>query len=506
MGSDAIGVDRISRTVGYKIKRGNFQTSSPNLPQRIAIFGEANVANQADLSTDPIEITSAKQAGELFGYGSPIHGQMRILRPISGEGVGGIPTVVYAQEEAPGAAAKKIEVEVSGVATGNGTHYILIAGRDGVDGELYAINIEEGDTAADIHAKIEDAINNVLGSPMSATSTQYEATLTSKWKGLTANALTASVEVGDSDLGLDYVFSSTQAGSGTPDIAASLALFGNVWNTIVLNSYGTVSAVMNALEAFNGIPLDLNPTGRYQGTAWKPFIALTGSVADDPSATTDARKAEVTIAICPAPGSAGLQYEAAANACVLFAPTAQNNPHLDIGGQSYPDMPTPDSIGSMADYNNRDLFVKKGCSTVDLVNDKYQVQDFVTTYHPVGEVPPQFRYCRDLMLDFNVRYGYLLLELINVLDHAIANDDDIVTASNVVKPKQWKACLADYAEDMEKRALIVDSDFMVDNTTVVINSSNPNRFDTTFKYKRSGVVRQSATTAEAGFNFGTLTA
>jgi len=119
--------------------------------------------------------------------------------------------------------------------------------------------------------------------------------------------------------------------------------------------------------------------------------------------------------------------------CLLFARKSQDTPNLDVGGSSYSDMPVPQDgdIGSMADYENRDLFVKKGCSTVDYVSGKYQVQDFVTTYHKLGEVPPQFRYCRNLMLDFNVRYGYYLLELINVLDHSISNDADVVTAQNV---------------------------------------------------------------------------
>lgn len=506
MSSNAVGAERVSRVVGYDILKGNTDLSSPNLPQRIAVFGEANHANQSDLDLAAKVITSAKQAGELYGYGSPIHMQMRILRPISGDGVGGIPTVVYPQAEAPAAAAKVLTVTPVGVATGNGTHYLKVAGRDSLDGSVYAINILEGDTVADIADKIEDAINNVLGCPMTAVATQYLTTLTSKWRGLTANALSVTVDTGEDDLGLSYVVSSTQSGSGTPDIAAALALFGNVWNTIVLNAFGTVTTVMDALEAFNGRPRNGStaPTGRYTGIIMKPFIALTGSVADDPSAITDARKDDVTISICPAPGSAGLPLEASANACVLYAVQAQNSPHLDTGGQSYPDMPTPISIGSMADYNNRDLFVKKGCSTVDLVNERYQVQELTTTYHPVGEEPPQFRYVRNLNIDFNIRYTYYLNELANVIDHTIANDDDLVEVSGVVKPKQWTQVLYGLSDNFVSRGLTVNTAFMQKSIAVGISSTNPDRFETSFKYKRSGIARITATDAEANFNFGTL--
>lgn len=500
----AIGTELISKIVGYVITKGDFGETTPNLPQRVAILAEANEDNQADLDTTGKQITTAQQAGDLYGYGSPIHRIMSILRPSSGAGIGGIPTIVYPQAKASGATAKIITVTPSGVATGNGTHTLLISGRKGLEGQFYDINIETGDTTDDITAKMYDAVNAVLGSPVVATDTTYLTRFTSKWKGLTADEITISVDTGKSTLGITYVVSSTQSGSGTPSVQAALDQFGNDWVTLVVNSYGTVDAVMDTLETFNGIPDPETPTGRYSGTIMKPFIALTGSVADDPTSITDARKDDVTIAICPAPGSAGFSYEAAANMCVLFARQAQDTPHLDVSGMSYPDMPTPTSIGSMAIYANRDAFVKKGCSTVDLAAGRYKVQDFVTTYHPVGETPPQFRYCRNLNIDFNVRFTYYLLEQINVVDHAIAANNDVVSATKVIKPKQWLQIVGNMADDLAKRALIVEPTFTQDSITVSISTINPDRLETFFRYKRSGYTRIASTTAQAGFNFGTL--
>lgn len=504
MASNAVATERISKIVGYKITKGDFSEVNPNLPQRIAILAEANEANQATLDTDPWIASSAQAAGQRYGYGSPIYHIMRILRPLSGDGVGGIPIVVYPQAKGVAATYKVLEVTPSGTATGNGIHTVVVAGRYGMDGVSYDINIESGDTTADITAKIEDALNNVLGCPFTGTSTDYVATATSKWKGLTANDLSITVDTNDNDLGITYAVVSTVSGSSTPSIDDALALFGNDWNTIVINSYGTVSSIMSALEDFNGIPDPDQPTGRFAGIIMKPFIALTGSVAEDPSSVTDARLNNVTIAICPAPLSAGLPLEAAANMATLFARQTQDAPHLDVSGKSYPDMPTPLVIGDMAIYDNRDIIVKKGCSTVDLVGGRYFVQDFVTTYHPLGETPPQFRYCRNLMLDFNVRYGYYLLEQINVVDHAIAADEDIVSASKVIKPKQWKQILNNYAAELANRALIVSPSFMQESIEVDLSSSNPDRLETFFRYKRSGYVRIASTIAQAGFNFGTL--
>lgn len=504
MASDAVGTERVSRIVGYKITKGNFSSVTPNLPQRIAVLAEANTDNQEDLDLTPKEITSAQRAGELYGFGSPLYHILRILHPISGGGVGGIPVVVYPQAEADGATAKEITIEASGVATGNGTHTIKLAGRTGMDGVFYDINIEEGDTGSDIHAKISDTINNNIGSPMDAESTDYEASLIAKWKGLTSNDLNVEVDTNEKDLGITYTITNTVSGSGTPSISDALASFGNNWNTIVVNSYGTVTNIMNALEAFNGIPDPSNPTGRYASILMKPFIALTPSTAEDPSSITDARKDNVTIAICPAPLSKGLPMEAAANMAVLFARQAQDTPHLDVAGMAYPDMPTPTDIGDMADYDNRDSFVKKGCTTVDLINGRYVIQDFVTTYHPVGEIPPQFRYCRNIMIDLNVRFAYYLLEQINVVDHAIAADNDIVSAQKVVKPKKWIGILYGLADDLSSRALIVDTNFMKNSIAVGLSTTNPDRLESFFRYKRSGFARILSSTAEAGFNFGTI--
>lgn len=502
MSSIAVTLDRISRVVGYVIKKGNFNETSPNLPQRIALLGEVNDANQSGLSVLPQQITSAQQAAQLFGAGSPIHVNARILFPFSGDGIGGIPVWVYPQAKPVGATTKVMRILATGVATANTTHYVIIAGRDGMDAQFYAVNIVAGDTTDIVADKIADAVNAVYGSPFMASSDAYEAIFTSRWSGLTANGLNLSMDSGTNAAGITYTVQTVQAGSATPSIAGALAQFGNDWNTIVLNTYGTESTTMSALEQFNGIPDATTPTGRYAGIIMKPFIALTGSVADDPSSITDARLTNVTIAICPAPGSDGLAMEAAANMCVLYALQAQNSPHLDVAGQSYPDMPTPDSIGTMAAYNSRDAIVKKGCSTVMLVAGKYQVQDFVTTYHPVGENPPQFRYCSNLNIDFNIRYGYYLLEQINVVDHAIVADEDIVTADNVIQPKTWTAIVDGYADDLSKRALITQPAFMQASIKVTIGTSNPDRLETFFRYKRRSMARILSTTAEAGFNFG----
>ena len=68
--STAVGSERISKIVGYKITKGDFSNVTPNLPQRIAVLGEANTANQGALNLTPVQVISAQQAGELYGFGA----------------------------------------------------------------------------------------------------------------------------------------------------------------------------------------------------------------------------------------------------------------------------------------------------------------------------------------------------------------------------------------------------------------------------------------------------
>lgn len=504
--STAIGVERKSRVNGFKIKKGFFDNETPNLPQIIAVLGEANTANQAGLTTVKKEITSAQEAAEEYGWGSPIHQQMRILRPVGSEGVGGIPTIVFPQIS-DGAATPTIhEWTVTGTATANATHTAVIAGRRSLDFQNYSFSVVSGDTAAQVAQKLADAINGVLSSPVSATVAGAVVTVTTKWEGASSANLVTSMDNGNNAVGITYTQTSQTDGAGTVDLAATLAQFGDDWYTIVLNPYGSDATILATLEQFNGIPDDENPTGRYVGRIFKPFVALFGSTLDDKddlALITDAaaRVNQVTNVLCPAPKSSGFPAEASANAAAIFARIAQDTPELDVNGKNYPDMPTPDDslIGDLSDYENRDFLVKKGCSTVILENGAYQLQDFVTTYHPEGETPLQYAYPRNLMVDWNVRDGYGILEDRNVKDRVLVLDGQVTDAAKSVKPKQWAAVLYDYFDDLAIAGLIKDPDFSKNSLRVEINTTNPDRFDTFFRYRRTGIARIQSTDVEAGF-------
>jgi len=503
--SDAVSEAARSAVVGYKVTKGDYALTSPNLPMRVAILAEANTDKQTGLSLDPFVATSLAKVAEKMGVGSPAYLAMRILRPLNGGGLSGIPTIIYPVASAAGATATITTVTITGTsATKNAKHTLIIGGRPSLDGQSYGINVEEGDTPTEVAAKYIAAINAVYGCPVTAAAgTAGVFTLNSKWKGISSVFVT-SVETDSEDAGLTYAIAPV-AGTGAPVITTALEKFENNWNTIVVNPYGDNTDVLDDLEAFNGRPDPETPTGRYQGIVFKPFVALFSRSTTDPitDVVVTARVNDCTNVYCPAPNVSHLPVEVAANVARLVAVVGQNSPHIDVNDKAYPDaIVGAVNIGNYNDYEYRDLAIKAGLSTVDFVGGDLVIKDLVTTYNPADEVTPQFKYVRNLILDWNIRYAYKLLEQVNVVNHTLVPDGTVVSADNTVSPAQWKGILYKMFESLADRGLIADVDFSKDSLQVKISSTNPDRFETFFRYKRTGIARIVSTTAEAGFYYG----
>ena len=103
------------------------------------------------------------------------------------------------------------------------------------------------------------------------------------------------------------------------------------------------------------------------------------------------------------------------------------------------------------------------------------------------------------MLDFNVKDMYTTLEKIRLRDKTLVRDEQNVGVTGVIKPKEWKAVIFDLFDDLAQRALINEPAFSKASLTVQISTADPNRFETFFRYKRTGIARIQSTDAEAGF-------
>lgn len=508
--STAVAPNRVAAGNGFNDIPGNFASGTPDLPAIIAIFGEANTNNQSGLTTAPVQIISAKTASDAFGNGSPIHRVASILFPQSGGGTAA-EVWAYPQLAAGGSVASVSTLTFTGTATSGGVLPIYIAGRDNVSGQYYSINVATGDTPTQIGVKAWNAINGCLGGPTIATKAAGVVTLTAKWTGLTSNDISLSVDsVKAAAMGVTVAIAlNTTPGSGSPAVSGSLALIGNKWVTHILSCYALeVTSILSEYETWNGIPSKTNPTGRFDGMIFKPTIAYSGTLADDPTVTTDGRSANCTNSAAVAPLSAGLPMEAAANRVKLEADNLINNPELSLLNIPYPDMPLPaagSAIPAMCSYSIRDVYVNKGCSTVDIVNGVYTCKDSITTYHPAGELPPIYSRTRDIYLDMEYAYGYKDMESIYLTGKVIVSDKDlgkITDATNVTSPKLWTAKVFDFIDAVVTKKWFTDAAFMKSSVVVQLDPNNPARINTTNNAKRTSVAGISSTTTSFGFNFG----
>jgi len=500
MATIGLPISDVARGTGYQLIAANPVNSAANLPQRVAVIAEMNDANQST-STAPVQITSRAQAAALYGWGSPMDIIFRILLPQNGGGISGIPIYAYPVLAASGAAANVQTITVTGTSSAATTLNILIAGRSFLEGGSYSVNIVSGSTPTVTAAAIAAMINATLGCPFTATASVGVVTLTSNWKGVSAADLNITMVPGANPAGVSYVVATSTAGSGAPStIPATLAQFGMDWNTLVVTSWSVVASNTASLLAqyiaFNGNPN--NETGQWAPMTMRPAQYLVGDCVDSTTSSADtvitaAALNDLTWVACPTPLSLGLPMEGAANYAVLAAQVFNDTPNIDIQTFVLPDMPGIAPGGAnpqqSSNYNLRNALVAKGMSTVIYNNGVYYPQDFVGTYAPIGIPVPTYRYPRDINIDMNIEYKFANLQAAVIGNNQIANDVDVVAAPNVVKPKDVLAAIYAFADALVEQGLTTDAVSMKKSAVVTINPANRNRFDISFTYTRSGVVR-----------------
>ena len=90
----SVDASAVARVVGITTEFKNLGAGQVQfLPQRIALIAQGATASV--YSTDKAQITSAVDAANTYGFGSPIHLMAQQLFPANGDGVGVVPVTVY---------------------------------------------------------------------------------------------------------------------------------------------------------------------------------------------------------------------------------------------------------------------------------------------------------------------------------------------------------------------------------------------------------------------------
>lgn len=215
-------------------------------------------------------VSSASQAATLFGAGSVAHRMARAF-------LANHPTAelyVIGIDDASGTAATQT-LTITGPATGDGTLFLRVAG------ELVEVPVTTGDSADDIGAAVEAAVNANTALPLTASNTSGTVTFTCKHDGTVGNGVTLSLnDLGAPDEELPAgvgatLGAATLAGGATDPTAGDwvTAMGDDAYDVVVLQY--TASAFLAAIKT--EMARRWGPTVQLQGTAFAAHFANPGA-------------------------------------------------------------------------------------------------------------------------------------------------------------------------------------------------------------------------------------
>ena len=490
--STAVFQQAVARVVGIKTEFRDLSNGSVRfLEQRLAVVGQGS--SEVSYPITPLRVTSAQEVGDTYGYGSPVHLASKQLFPVNGNGgVGALPVTIYPLIDAITSTAAISTITPAGAQT-EAAQYRVVVG--GVYSDYFVINV--GDTVADICSAIDDAMIDVADLPVEASSTATEVTLTSKWQGTSANKMVVSVE-GSNTAGTTFTVVQPSGGLVNPDVSLATSQIGTVWET----------AILNCLELDDDTALDEYQTfgeGRWGALTRKPLCVFTGGVNPDVSHYVDIAEDRGTDRVniqLPNPGSPELSFVSAAGMVAPMLVLASENPAHDYGSQTCPNL-APGADSDQWLYNDQQLAVTSGCSTINVFDGVVTLADTVTMYHPLNDPLPAYRYFCDIVKLQNIIYNLSLEFATAKWDGApLIPDNQPTTNPDAKKPKTAVAAANAIIDSLGLTAMISDPETAKTKTRAQINEQNPKRLDLVLTVQLAGNANVISIDLDFGFYFG----
>lgn len=483
----------------YKLGLGASTGVSPGLEQKIAVMCEANSDMQTEGAQDGgvlLPIRSSEVADK-FGYGSFAH--LVAITLLDQLKVGVDVKFFFVAENGTATVTATVLTGTGAAITKTGTIVLNI------NGTTVSVGLVLGDTLEEALVKIKTAINAEINLPVlvSTAAPTTSVSIDSKIKGLSTAVLNISVDSLTAE-GITFAAVKTD-GTGETALTTALAKFQNDWFPHILNCVGegTSDVNLDAFETFVGSASA--GSGKYAPGNMTPAVAWTAtdtSVLATLQAVTSSRLDYAVNCYVPLPNSQDIPCVNAANTLGIFVKKSNGDPKQDIKGDVIPSSTYPADldVGDIKDPDFRDALVEDGCSTVECRDNNYYALDIITTYHPLGETDPVFRYVRDVMIDFN---------LINQLKAYNLEQKNKTIAPNaqpspyITSPKLYKAGLLNkIIKPYVKDGYIADFDQAADAIDVAINSSNAGRFDTLLPVLITSLLRITATEVQVNKYYG----
>ena len=246
--STAVDPNAVARVVGIKTTFQNLKGGASFLPIRIGVFGQGATASQAGYSTDKAIVTSAKDVGDTYGYGSPLHLAVKQLLPPNGDGVGKIPVTVFPLKDDGSGVASVGTITPSGTQTTAASYKILV---NEIESAPFVLSV--GDVLADVLDVVIPAINAQIDMPVIAS-----------FGGVTAGTVTPG---------------GTNTGDGTPSAAVPIepVVLGGTYTLTCTDDSISGSEVFSVTDP-NGVALpDLTVAVAYSSTHFTMTLAAGAS-------------------------------------------------------------------------------------------------------------------------------------------------------------------------------------------------------------------------------------
>jgi phage tail sheath gpL-like len=492
----SVDVSAVARVLGitteYKDLRGNAVVF---LPQRVAVIGQG--ATASTYVTTPVQSSRPADIGATFGFGSPLHLAAKKLFPTNGDGIGTIPATFYPLQDNGSGVVAAGDIAPTGAATETAVIYVYV-------GEVRseAIVIPDTSTVAAACALIHTGVSAILDMPMTSADGTTSVDLTSKWQGVSANGIKIRIE--GSVAGLTLGITQPVNGAANPLVDPALAAITSKWETLLLNCLE--SADTTALTA-----IQTHGEGRWGTLERKPYVCFTGDVqsviGDNPTpqgaaTVPQGRKTDRINSFLVAPGSGELPFLVAARQLARIAKLANNDPAFDYGAQRA-DGILPGTDAQQWTYSERDEAIKKGVSTIEVLDNIINISDVVTFYHPSGDPLPAYRHAVDIVKLQNIIFNLELIFAVAAWNGApLLPDGDPTTNANAKTPAMAVAAVNTRLEALGLAAIISDVATAKASTFASIDSQNPKRLNVETTVQLSGNTNIVSVNLNFGFYFG----
>ena len=348
--------------------------------------------------------------------------------------------------------------------------------------EIIKFNLARGETALQAATKVKALIDGNVNIAVAAGVIAGDAIpLAANWAGITGDEI--GIEFEGLTQGIAVTITPMSGGVGTPSVTAAISNF-QITYTDVVNAFGD-TANLDALEVRNEELWDALES--------RPFISFYGSKETDPtlvSADTETRLNERTNAKFPVLGSPSVLVEIAASLVALVSSTKNSDPAQPYYDSAIFGITPGNSTVVQWSFIERDFIEKRGCGTSFIDNGLIKVGGVLTTFHPVGEDNPGFRYAVDIAkIQFQLFRLRQLFTGSKWIKKILVGDRDEVTNPNARKPSDAKSDVWALIDEWADAAIVVDREFLKENTFTEIDPENPKRLNVVVPSILSGDAR-----------------